>query len=247
LRISLPSISLVVARSRPGNIIGRNSDLPWHLRTDLQRFKAITLGFPIIMGRKTYLSIGHPLPGRTNLVLTRNSQWDGENSFWQSGDTMLLWVATRETALFFADALAVAKAKSDVFVIGGTQVFHMFSDLFNKVYLTEVLTADALVQQPEDAIFDYNFDRRKWKALETLAIPAGPHDEFPSEYTVYERRTKCTRTIEVADYYTDVQTKKAWIDEQLKVLEPLKRLKRSPPLKIPYQFQLFIERPQSSP
>jgi len=154
---------------------------------------------------------------------------------------MLLWVVTKESALFFADAIAIAKEKSDVFVIGGTQMFQIFNDLFNKVYLTEVLTEDALIQKQDDATFDYQFDRRKWKAGETISVPAGPNDDFPSEYTVYERRTKYIRYIEVRDYYTEVQTKKKWIDEQLKVLDLFKKTKSSSTLKIPYQFELFSD------
>ena len=69
-------ISLIVAMARNG-VIGRDNALPWHLSEDLRRFKAATLGKPILMGRKTFESIGHALPGRTNLVLTRNRGWNG--------------------------------------------------------------------------------------------------------------------------------------------------------------------------
>jgi dihydrofolate reductase len=69
--LALPSISYVVARSVPGYVIGTENRLPWRLHSDLKRFKEITYGHPIIMGRKTHLSIGRPLPGRTNIVLSR--------------------------------------------------------------------------------------------------------------------------------------------------------------------------------
>src|SRR5215470_13252515 len=115
----LPSISYVVARSWPDSIIGRRNVMPWHLRTDLQRFKTITIGHPIIMGRKTFLSIGRALPGRVNIVLSRGAEFDPNNGLWHHDETMLLWAENRESALFFADVISIAKEKSDFFVIGG--------------------------------------------------------------------------------------------------------------------------------
>jgi dihydrofolate reductase len=215
------------------------------MRTDLQRFREITFGFPIIMGRNTYFSIGRPLPGRTNLVLSRSSEIDGANSFWQRGDTVLLWVATRESALFFADAISIASGKSDVFVIGGTQMFNLFHKIFNKIYLTEVLTSGALFPLQDDAIFDYKFDRRQWSLTEELAIPAGPNDEFPSKYLVYERKIKTIRFVDTKDYLTDADSKKNWVDNQFKQLDLLKKTKSFCPVKIPYQFDLFNESLQS--
>ena len=145
MRISLPSISYVVARSWPDSIIGRNNELPWHLRTDLQRFKAITLSHPIIMGKKTHLSIGRALPGRVNIVLSRASEFSLNSNFWQHDETMLLFAENRESALFFADVISIATGKTDFFVIGGGEMYRIFEDLFNKVYLTEVMTVRQLV------------------------------------------------------------------------------------------------------
>ena len=70
--MSEPNVSIVVAMSRTNRVIGRDNDLPWRLPGDMKHFKAVTMGKPIIMGRKTYESIGKPLPGRTNIVVTRN-------------------------------------------------------------------------------------------------------------------------------------------------------------------------------
>jgi len=239
VRIRLPSISYVVARSWPDSIIGRNNKLPWHLRTDLQRFKAITLGHVIIMGRKTYLSIGRPLPRRVNVILSRTSEFDEGNSFWQSGETMRIWAENRESALFFADVLSIAKEQSDFFVVGGAEMYRVFGDLFNKIYLTEVLTGEAVHREPNDAIFDYNIDNRKWQALETQYVPVGPHDDYPSKFTVLERKVKNVRYVDIRDYYTELQSKKFWLAQQLELFDQAKLVSANKPLNVPYQYQLF--------
>src|SRR5664279_4827418 len=138
-RIRLPSISYVVARSSPEDIIGCDNKLPWHLRSDLKRFKEITSNHVIIMGRLTHESIGKPLPNRISIVLTREPTFDQRNSFWNFNDTTLLWANNRETALFLADVISIQKQQEEFFVIGGTYMFEIFKDLFNRVYLTEVL------------------------------------------------------------------------------------------------------------
>lgn len=239
MRISLPSISYIVARSWPDSIIGRKNQLPWHLRTDLQRFRTITLGHPIIMGRKTYVSIGRALPGRANIVLSRTSVYGANSSIWQYDETALLWAETRESALFFADVISIAKEKTDFFVIGGAEMYLIFRDLFNKIYLTEVLTANKLHREPGDAVFDYKFDNRQWNAIETASIPAGPKDDFPSRFTVWERKTKYTRYVDVKDHYTEDETRKKWVKDQLEFFDDYKLRNPSKPLRIPYQYQLF--------
>jgi dihydrofolate reductase len=238
VRITLPSISYVVARSWPDSIIGRNNELPWHLRTDLQRFKAITLSHPIIMGRKTHLSIGRALPGRVNIVLSRGSEFKLNSSFWHHDETMLLFAENRESALFFADVIAIAKGKADFFVIGGGEMYNIFKDLFNKVYMTEVMTGKALLREPGDAIFDYKFDNRQWNTIETLSIPPGLKDDFPSRFVILERRTKCVRYIDVKDYYTEIETKKKWVKDQLDLFDDVKLRSPTRPLQVQYKFDL---------
>jgi dihydrofolate reductase len=239
VRIRLPSISYVVARSWPDSIIGRNNELPWHLRTDLQRFKSITLDHVIIMGRKTYLSIGRPLPRRVNVVLSRTSEFEERNSFWQSGDTMRIWAENRESALFFADVVSIAKEQSDFFVIGGAEMYRVFGDLFNKIYLTEVNTGDAIHREQDDAIFEYRIDNRKWQTLTSQSVPEGPSDDYPSRFTVLERKTKHVRYVEVRDYYTELQSKKIWLDQQLELFDQAKLASPEKPIRVPYQYQLF--------
>jgi dihydrofolate reductase len=242
VRIRLPSISYIVARSWPDSIIGRDNELPWHLRTDLQRFKNITFGHAVIMGRKTHLSIGRPLPGRTNIVLSRTSESDLRNSFWHRDETVLLWTENRESALYFADVLSIAKGKSDFFVIGGSEMYRVFGDLFNKVYLTEVLTGESLHREPGDAVFDYKIDNRKWQTIESQSIPAGPTDDYPSRYTVLERKTKYVRYLEIKDYYTEIDSRKFWVQQQLDLFDEIEMASPGKPLNVSYQYEMFEEK-----
>jgi dihydrofolate reductase len=193
------------------------------------------------MGRKTFLSIGRALPGRANIVLSRNSEFNPSNSFWHHDETMLLWAENRESALFFADVISIAQEKSDFFVIGGAEMYRIFGDLFNKIYLTEVLTGDALSREPNDAVFDYRIDNRQWKTIETQSIPSGDKDDFPSRFAILERKTKYVRYIEVKDYLTEADSKNKWIKAQLDFFNEFKISNPSKPLRIPYQYQLFSD------
>lgn len=121
-------IALVVAMSKNG-VIGRDNQLPWHLPADLQYFKKITMGRPIIMGRLTYESIGRPLPGRDNIVVTRNSEWQAE------GVNVFVDV---EEALNYGRSRAEAQGVDEVMVIGGAQIFRQVLDVADRIYLTLV-------------------------------------------------------------------------------------------------------------
>lgn len=124
---STPEIELVVAAARNG-VIGRENGLPWRLPDDLKRFKALTIGKPILMGRKTYASIGRPLPGRLNLVLTRDTRFRAE------GVTVVhSW----------EEAVAAIPAGSTLMVIGGAEIYALALPHAHRVHLTEV---DADVQ-----------------------------------------------------------------------------------------------------
>jgi dihydrofolate reductase len=122
-----PDVSLIVAMDRQ-RVIGHEGRLPWHLPADLQRFKALTMGHHIIMGRKTWESIGRPLPGRTSVVITRNARFDAPGAL----------VATA-----LDDALELASADPQPFVIGGAEIFREALPLATRIYLTEVLADHA--------------------------------------------------------------------------------------------------------
>ncbi|WP_114661900.1 dihydrofolate reductase [Polynucleobacter necessarius] len=117
-----PAISIIVARSR-NHVIGRDNQMPWKISADLQFFKRVTMGHPVIMGRKTWESIGRPLPGRRNIVVSRNADYeltDGE------------LVGSLDEALN-----ALSKAPR-VFVIGGEQLFRQAFDKADRLYITEI-------------------------------------------------------------------------------------------------------------
>jgi len=152
---------------------------------------------------------------------------------------MRIWAENRESALFFADVLSIAKEQSDFFVVGGAEMYRVFGDLFNKIYLTEVLTGEAVHREPNDAIFDYNIDNRKWQTLETQYVPVGPHDDYPSKFTVLERKVKNVRYVDIRDYYTELQSKKFWLAQQLELFDQAKLVSANKPLNVPYQYQLF--------
>ena len=104
-------------------VIGADNKLPWHLSADLKRFKALTMGHHIIMGRKTFESIGRPLPGRTSVVVTRNASY-------QSSGLIIVHSLT--------DAFAISAADDEVFVIGGEQIYREALPLTDRVYLTYI-------------------------------------------------------------------------------------------------------------
>jgi dihydrofolate reductase len=117
-----PLISLLVAATENG-VIGRDNGMPWHLPDDLKHFKALTLAKPVLMGRKTFDSIGHPLPGRTTLVLTRTQDWS------VPGVTV---VPTLEAAI------AAAASAPELVVAGGAQVYALALPRATRIYLTRI-------------------------------------------------------------------------------------------------------------
>lgn len=118
----MPLLSLIAAKARNG-VIGRNNALPWHLPEDLKYFKATTLGHPILMGRKTFESIGRPLPGRTSIVISRNPDWQF------AGCTVVPSIDA---------ALQAAAERDEIFVIGGSELYSQTLPRADRLYLTEI-------------------------------------------------------------------------------------------------------------
>lgn len=237
--LALPSISCVVARSIPGCVIGNESRLPWRLQTDLKRFKETTIGHAVIMGRKTHLSIGRPLPGRANIVLSRRLNSGVENGFWQRSETALVWAGDLPSALYFADVLSFAQGQKDIFVIGGAEIYSIFYKLFNKTYLTEVLTGR---EPPGDAKFRFRIDKRQWETLADQNFPAGPNDEYPSRFRMLQRRRKWVRYLEINGSCSDDLARQRWVARQLDLFEDYKAQHARRPFVIPYQYKLFEEK-----
>lgn len=117
-----PAISMIVARSR-NHVIGRDNQMPWKISADLQFFKRVTMGHPVIMGRKTWESIGRPLPGRRNIVVSRNTEYAAPGG---------------ELAGSLDEALQSLSSFERVFVIGGEQLFKQAFDLADRLYITEI-------------------------------------------------------------------------------------------------------------
>jgi len=171
--MTLPHIALVVARARNG-VIGRDGDLPWRLRSDLQRFKAVTMGKPCIMGRRTWESLPlKPLPGRLNLVLSK------DESFLAKG---ALVCTTLDEAVEIARETAEEDGVEEICVIGGTALFAMALPRAKRLYLTEVEA------EPEgDAVFPA-FDEAAWVEVSSEPHPAGEKDDHAFVFRVLERR-----------------------------------------------------------
>jgi dihydrofolate reductase len=194
------------------------------------------MGHVIIMGRNTYESIGRPLPGRVNIVVSTKRGGDFRNDFWNFDQTTLLWAKSREDALFLADVITLTKHKAEFFVIGGQQLYSLFEDLFNKVHLTEVFTNTP--SEPSDAKFSFKLDMRKWKVLEATKVPAGPHDDLPSEYSVLERKRKTVRYVDLQNYYTDREARDIWIKKNSELISQNQRKATRLP---PYQYRMDFE------
>jgi len=124
-------LSIIVAAARNG-IIGRNNELPWRLPQDLQYFKATTMGKPVIMGRKTYESIGRPLPGRTNIVITRQADWCGADG--------VIVVGSVDEAIAAAEKAAakLVNPPEEAMVIGGAEIYRQALPLTERIYLTRI-------------------------------------------------------------------------------------------------------------
>ena len=166
-------LALVVARAR-GGVIGRDGGLPWRLSADLKRFKALTLGKPVIMGRKTWDSLPtKPLPGRTNIVLTRDGSFEVERA------------VVCET---FSDAVEIAREQAEddgaaeVCVIGGAALFALALPKARRLYLTEV-EADIA----GDVYFP-GVDEAQWTEISREAVPADERNDYPTIFRVLERR-----------------------------------------------------------
>jgi len=163
-------ISLIAAIDINGGI-GKDGQLPWHLRADLQRFKLITMGHYLIMGRKTFESIGKPLPGRKMIIVTRNKSYHPDNC---------LVVNSIELAI----DLAERNLETEVFIIGGGEVFKQSMVLADKIYLTSVNTdANADVFFPQ-------IDLIKWELIDCEEIPQDEQNEYASEFSIFIRTKK---------------------------------------------------------
>jgi len=162
-------VALIVAVSE-NNVIGRDNQLPWHLPEDLQYFKSVTMGKPILMGRKTYDSIGRPLPGRANIVITRDPNWTAEG---------VIVVNSLEDAMAEGAQACNATESDEIMVIGGAQIYRDCLPIADKLYLTKV---DAEIEG--DAFFP-EIDNNQWQKTSEKT----PNDlgKYPYRFLILER------------------------------------------------------------
>jgi dihydrofolate reductase len=160
-------VCLVVAYAR-NRVIGREGEMPWHLRSDLRHFKALTLGHPVIMGRKTFHSIGRPLPGRTNIVVTRDRTFAAEG---------VQVAASVDKAL----TVAAGHAQDRIMVIGGGEIYAQTLSLADYVFATEI---DA---EPEGDAFFPPLPHAQWRETAREARIAGENDDYPFAFVTYEK------------------------------------------------------------
>ena len=165
------TVSLVVAIAGNG-VIGREGGLPWRLSTDMKRFKAITMGHPVVMGRKTWESFPRPgpLPGRTNIVITRDRAYRADGAE---------VVGSLREAL---EVAAKAPGGDDICVIGGGQIFKETLGVAARLYVTHIET-----DIEGDTLFP-PIDPGLWYTVHDESVPAGEKDDVATRYVIYERR-----------------------------------------------------------
>ena len=166
-----PAIVLVAAVADNG-VIGRDNALPWRLSTDLKRFKALTIGKPVVMGRKTFLSIGKPLPDRTNIVVTRDCNFSADG---------IVVANSLEAALDAARDDARRRGVDAIMVIGGTDIFEQTMDRADRLEITHVHARPA-----GDTVFP-PIDARRWRAVARTEHSAGARDDAAFSTVTYRR------------------------------------------------------------
>jgi dihydrofolate reductase len=156
-------ISFVVAMDE-NRAIGKDNDLPWYLPNDLKHFKKTTMGKPIVMGRKTYESIGKPLPGRENIVVTRDQSYEAEGT----------------TIVHSVDEVLQINAE-EICVIGGSEIFKQFLPVADRLYITEIHhTFEADTYFPE-------LNDNEWKEVSRTEGIVDEKNKYPHEFVVYEK------------------------------------------------------------
>ena len=163
----MTELSLIVAAAKNG-IIGKDNDMPWHLPADLAYFKKVTLGKPVIMGRKTFESIGRPLPGRRNIVISRNSHYQ---------------VAGIEVVNSITEALALVNNVDEVMVIGGGSIYEHCMSFATRLYITHI---NATIEG--DTRFPV-VDMNKWYKTKSDVLKADEKNAYNLEFCLYQRKS----------------------------------------------------------
>jgi dihydrofolate reductase len=159
-------LAIIVATDEQG-LIGKDNDLPWKLSADLQYFRKVTMGKPIIMGRRTHESIGRPLPGRQNIIITSDKAYQAE------GCTVINSMS---------QAIEACENAQEVMIMGGASLYQQWLPTADKIYLTQV---HALLEG--DTWFP-DWNKAQWHEVSKEAHPADEKNEYPYSFIVYERK-----------------------------------------------------------
>lgn len=166
-----PRICLVVAAAENG-VIGRGGTLPWRMPSDLKTFRRLTLGKPIVMGRKTWASIGKPLEGRDNIVITRDPAFSVDGA---------IAAASLDAAIVIARTCAAARAAAEIMIIGGADIYRQAMPIADRIYLTRIHASpsgDAVFADPDPA---------DWRCTEATPIDPSPRDDHRATLIVLDR------------------------------------------------------------
>lgn len=158
-------LALIVATDRQG-LIGKENDLPWHLSADLQYFRKVTMGKPIIMGRNTHESIGRPLPGRQNIIITKNQSYQVEGC---------------DIVHSIDQALQLVSDEQEVMVMGGASLYTQLLPKADKLYLTLVHA------ELEGDTWFPEWDKNEWQQISREDHSADDKNEYPYSFIVYEK------------------------------------------------------------
>ena len=165
-------IVLIVAVADNG-VIGRDNTIPWRLKSDLQRFKAMTLNKPVVMGRKTFQSLRRPLTGRTNIVMTRDPDYRAAGA---------VVTTSFENARAVAHGDALRRFATEIAIIGGAEVYAQWMDVADRLEITEVHA------RPEGDTRFAAIDAAAWEEVARVRNPAGPDNSADFSYVTYRRR-----------------------------------------------------------
>lgn len=172
-------ISLIVALSN-NHVIGRDGDLPWHLSEDLRRFKKLTMGHTIVMGRKTYESIGRALPGRTSVIITRQTDFlttaDVTTTLSPASDSTKV-----KTASTLETVLAISTTDEEIFVIGGAQIYELALPHADRLYLTRIHA------NIEGDTYFPEIDWEEWACVEDSGVQTSFSIPFPYSFQLFQK------------------------------------------------------------
>nr|AIA14425.1 Dihydrofolate reductase [uncultured bacterium] len=154
-------------------VIGRDGGLPWRLSSDMKRFKALTMGKPIVMGRKTWDSLGRPLPGRPHVVVTRNADFSAEGV--ERAESL-------DAAIERAATLAQESGADEICIIGGGEIYAQAMEKADSLHVTHVE-----IEPEGDTVFP-EIDPATWECIDDERLPAGEKDSHATRYAVYRRR-----------------------------------------------------------